>query len=115
MKLNLLVIRSEDPERTMAFYQHLGFEFTYHRHGKGPFHYSVEVEGMVFEIYPPLKDQDQADNTLRLGFEVQQLDQLLMVLAESGVTILQTASPSKWGYRAVVQDPDGRKVELCER
>ena len=37
---NLLVLRSEDPEKLSEFYSKLfRIEFEYHRHGKGPFHY----------------------------------------------------------------------------
>lgn len=115
MKLNLLVIRSKEPEVTMRFYKQLGLDFEYHRHGNGPFHYSAYIGEAVFEIYPLSKPQATADRTLRLGFEVKELDQLIIHLTKVGAKILQNAKASEWGYRAILQDPDGRKVELCDR
>lgn len=37
-------------------------------------HYSADIDGLVFEIYPLLKNQDQADFSLRLGFQVKEVD-----------------------------------------
>ncbi|MEM1216152.1 MAG: VOC family protein [Bacteroidota bacterium] len=113
--LHLLVIRSDRPARLAEFYTQLGLQFDYHRHGTGAWHYSAERDGLVFEIYPLLKNQTNADTSLRLGFTVSNLDQLLDQLSERNVTILRPAQVTEWGYVAVVQDPDGRKLELKEK
>ena len=55
MNINLLMIRTENPELLKVKYEKLGFEFDYHRHGKGPYHYAPEQNGFVFEIYPLTK------------------------------------------------------------
>lgn len=115
MKLNLLVIRAKEPEGTMQFYKQLGLDFEYHQHANGPFHYSSYIGETVFEIYPLLKNQASADRSLRLGFEVKELNRLIIDLIKAGTKVVQDAEDSEWGYRAIVQDPDGRKVELCDR
>jgi catechol 2,3-dioxygenase-like lactoylglutathione lyase family enzyme len=51
-RINLIVLRVSDVERAEAFYRLLGFEFTRHAHGAGPEHYSAELNGVVFELYP---------------------------------------------------------------
>lgn len=112
MQLNLVVIRALLPEVTMSFYESLGLRFTLHRHGKGPLHYAAENDGFTFEIYPLARGQQFPDTTLRLGFEVHNLDELVEKLRKAGTEITQPPRESEWGYRAVVKDPDGKKVEL---
>jgi len=77
MNINLLVIRTDKPKELAAFYELLGMRFDYHQHGKGPWHYSAEIEDLVFEIYPLMNHQIGADTSLRLGFTIERLDNLL--------------------------------------
>lgn len=112
MKCNLLVIRSGIPDKLAEFYTHLGLSFDYHRHGSGPNHYSADNEGFVLEIYPLSKSQARADPFVRLGFEVESLDKLLGKFPPD--VIVQEAKLSVWGYRCVITDPEGRRVELVE-
>lgn len=50
--LNLVVLRSSDVERAVAFHSRLGLQITQQRHGSGPEHYAAELFGGVFELYP---------------------------------------------------------------
>ncbi|CAL2101708.1 protein of unknown function [Tenacibaculum sp. 190130A14a] len=59
MNLNLLVIRTGDPEKLKEQYELIGHKFDYHRHGNGPFHYASEQNGFVFEIYPLTKSMEK--------------------------------------------------------
>jgi predicted enzyme related to lactoylglutathione lyase len=111
--INLIVIRVVDMERSFQFYKQLGLEFTQHRHGNGPEHYACEAGQVVFEIYPQL---DEAQNTkaARIGFQVNDLDVLMSKLQDQNVKIISPPKDSPWGRRAVVDDPDGHRVELVE-
>jgi catechol 2,3-dioxygenase-like lactoylglutathione lyase family enzyme len=111
--LALVVIRSNDLDRSHRFYRQLGLEFVRHRHGKGPEHFSCELGSGVFEIYPRASETDATSST-RLGFHVASVDEMLTKLQASDVTVVAPACDSPWGRRAVVQDPDGHKVELTE-
>jgi len=115
MQINLLVIRTSNPEVLSSFYEQLGMVFQYHRHGNGPMHYSTEFGGLVFEIYPLLKNQKVADNSLRLGFDVDNLDELILKLRETQVEIIQKPTQTDWGYIAIIKDLDGRKIELKQK
>jgi catechol 2,3-dioxygenase-like lactoylglutathione lyase family enzyme len=87
MRLNLLVLRCRDIVATRAFYEGMGIGllFTQEQHGAGPDHYSAQLDGgLVLELYPAKGD---TDNT-RLGFG------------------------TGGGNCRVVEDPDGRNVEL---
>ncbi|MGH1387773.1 VOC family protein [Kordia sp.] len=112
MKLNLLVIRTSNPELLKDQYEKLGFEFEYHKHGNGPFHYAAAQNGFVFEIYPLTKSMEKADNSLRLGFDVDNLRSKIVTLENSNWNILSKPTETEWGLTALIQDLDGRKVEL---
>jgi len=112
MKINLLVIRTANPEALKTQYEKLGFNFDYHRHGKGPFHYASEQNGFVFEIYPLAKSMTKADENLRLGFDISDLSLVIDRLKNTDWIIKSDIEETEWGKIAVIQDLDGRKIEL---
>ena len=112
MELQLLVLRTSDPHQLSAFYSLLGMSFDYHQHGNGPFHYAATTGQMTLEIYPLAKGQQQADIHLRLGFSIGNFDQTIALLKEQAVSFLADPSHTDFGFRAIVADPDGRKIEL---
>ncbi len=112
-RLNLLVIRSEQPARAIGFYRLLGLRFQEEQHGKGPVHWAAEPGGLVMEVYPA-KSSDDVDKSTRLGFEVDEVESILATLRDQGVEVVNDLKQTKWGLRAVVKDPDGRSVELVQ-
>jgi len=110
MKLNLLVIRSAIPAQLAEWYTAFDLTFEHHRHGKGPMHYGANLNGVTLEIYPLKRSQTEVDLSLRLGFEVEKLDDVVANLPN----IVSGPKQSEWGYRAVVTDPEGRRVELTQ-
>jgi predicted enzyme related to lactoylglutathione lyase len=109
IKLNLLVLKSHQLDRVKDFYTAMGITFVEERHGDGPLHLSARVGEVVLELYP-LQD-GEADSTTRLGFAVPDLD---AVLARLGAAVVSGPAMTPWSRRAVVKDPDGRRVELVE-
>lgn len=77
MKINLVVIRTDKPKELSKFYELIGMKFEYHQHGKGTWHYSTEIDEIVFEIYPLMKNQENPDKSLRLGFTIENLDKTI--------------------------------------
>jgi catechol 2,3-dioxygenase-like lactoylglutathione lyase family enzyme len=112
--LNLVVIRSANLDRAVAFYRILGMRFTQHSHGNGPVHYTSETADLVFELYP-LTSTQMPTVAMQLGFQVDDLERLVMELAAIGTTIVTPPADSPWGQRAVVKDFDGHTVELTRR
>jgi predicted enzyme related to lactoylglutathione lyase len=109
VKLNLIILRTSRLEESMRFYSLLGAQFVSERHGNGPEHYAATfTDGVVLEIYP-LPEGMSADSSLRLGFNVDDIEATLGSLGMSA-----TPSQSQWGLRAVIRDPDGRTVELSQ-
>jgi lactoylglutathione lyase len=115
MKINLVVIKTSRPADLAEFYGELGIRFENHRHGTGPLHYAADIDNLVFEIYPLPKDKEKADDTLRLGFTVDNLDEVMERLKSSGRKIIKGQSVTEWGYTSIIEDFDGRKIELKDK
>lgn len=111
--VNLIVLRSTDIESGRRFYEAIGLEFAEEQHGTGPVHFAAIMNGIVFEIYPG--DASSEQNQVRLGFKVTDIENTLRSIRDVGSKVLTEPKPSPWGLRAVVEDPDGRKIELTER
>jgi len=114
MNINLVVIKTNQPESLVSFYEQIGFTFNNHRHGNGPLHFAAELQNFVFEIYPLPNGINTPDNTTRLGFTISNLDTVLEKLKMHGARVNKEPMITEWGYQAVVEDPDGRKIELKE-
>jgi len=112
MEINLIVIRTDKPKELSEFYEQIGMKFEYHQHGKGTWHYSIEIGKTVFEIYPLMKNQEIPDKSLRLGFTIENLDETIENLKKRNVEIVREPKESEWGYFAIIKDLDGRKIEL---
>lgn len=109
--VNLVVLRSADIDRAATFYSAMGLLFMKHNHGTGPEHYSSEVAGFVFEIYP-IGSEQQPTTSTRIGFSVDDVDSVIRLLEEVGGKVISTPKASEWGRRAVIKDLDGHSVEL---
>jgi lactoylglutathione lyase len=112
--LNLVVLRSPDLTRAVAFYTRLGLHFTQHQHGNGPQHYAAELSGGVFELYPLAADGPSTLGT-RIGFRVSSLDATVAALSDYPGAIISPPKDSEWGRRAVFADPDGHRIELLQQ
>ena len=115
MTLNLLVIRTKNPEVLKTQYELLGLSFKHHKHGNGPYHYASELEHLVFEIYPLTKSMSKADDSIRLGFSVPDVSKTIDNIKNTNWIIRSNPTETEWGLTAVLQDLDGRKVELIKR
>lgn len=51
-QVNLIVVRSIEPSRSVEFYKMLGMEFQEEQHGSGPAHWAPDIDGIVLEVYP---------------------------------------------------------------
>ncbi|MBN9385452.1 MAG: glyoxalase/bleomycin resistance/extradiol dioxygenase family protein [Chitinophagaceae bacterium] len=115
MHLTLLVIRSSIPEKLAEFYERLGMTFEHHRHEKGPYHFSAKIGPTLLEIYPLAKGQELVDTHLRLGIAVYSFEAIIRELQQQGVHFQQPPMLTEWGIMAVIEDPEGRKLELYDK
>jgi len=109
--LNLIVIRAADIDTSRAFYELLGVNFQHEQHGNGPEHFAADLDGVIFELYPQTNDLHASDSA-RLGFTVHSLNDTVSQLDQFGSKIVSPPKDTQFGKRAVVADPDGRRIEL---
>jgi catechol 2,3-dioxygenase-like lactoylglutathione lyase family enzyme len=107
----LVVIRSANIERARTFYAEMGLFLRQEAHGAGPLHYVSNVCGLVFEIYPLAHDQAPT-TSVRLGFQVDSVDELVPSLVGAGGSLIVGPRDVDGGRHAVVRDPDGHSVEM---
>jgi lactoylglutathione lyase len=112
--LSLVVIRSVNLEESVKFYQMLGLNFEKHQHENGLEHFASNIGQATFEIYPQTARMGATTGT-RLGFQVLDVDSLVIRLQKADVTVITKPSVSEWGRRAVVVDPDGHRIELIQQ
>ncbi len=110
--LNLVVIAARDLEATKDFYGLLGLDFSAEQHGSGPRHYAASSGSTTFEIYPC--DKAEFRNPVRIGFQVPVIDHTIEAIRQAGAKIVSMPKDSPWGRRAVVEDPEGNRVELAQ-
>jgi len=115
--ISLLVIKTNQLEKQKTFYEELGLIFQKEKHGKGPEHFSTEIkeQNFVFEIYPLSKNQTIPDTTTRLGFRVDDLEKTIQRIIELEGKIKKEIRETPWGTLAVIEDLDGRNVEVYQK
>ena len=113
LAVNLLVLRCKDIEATRRFYERLGLAFVEEKHGTGPQHYAWESDGFVLELYPAA--EGQPPDNVRIGFSTHLLADLAGDLRHSsGVNVVKQPYATADRLVMLLQDPDGRKVELSQ-
>ena len=110
-RLNLIVIRTKELAGTRAFYEALGLRFQREQHGSGLEHFAAVQGEQVFELYPATDEQPVS--SLRLGFRVHSVRDAIEAAKAAGASVAREPQDSPDGeQRAILLDPDGRKVEL---
>lgn len=115
MDLRLLVLRTKNIQKLADFYSNLGLIFEYHQHGNGPMHYAAKIDKTILEIYPLAKGQTETDKYLRIGFGIDDFENVIGKLKTLEIQFQQEPTDTPFGIMAVIIDADGRKVELYKK
>src|SRR5262249_9742714 len=118
VSLSLLVLPTADLAGSLRFYEALGLQFAREQHGNGPVHYACELADTVLQLYPakPGSAPDpRSRGATRTGFQVESVSKTMSVLAQLNVTVLVPPDTAATPSRAVVQDLDGRAIDIQER
>lgn len=116
-RVNALVLYCADIEQSRRFYVELGCPLEREQHDDGPVHYACDVGGVHIALYSGSASRALGrteGGAAQLGFAVTRLDELVRRLVKLGVNVVRPAESVPWGRRAVVEDPDGRPIELNE-
>jgi len=117
-RLGALILFAADMGRTVDFYRAIGLplEMDDHGPGAGPVHYACDLDGCHFAVFPGEAGGrsfgDRQAGTAFPGFTVESVEQTVAAALAVGAHVLQEPSEYPWGYRAVLEDPDGRPVEV---
>ena len=93
----------------------MALTFEHHRHGSGPYHYSAQIGPTLLEIYPLAKGQETADKHLRIGLTIELFEAIIQELQQQDIYFHQTPISTEWGIMAIIEDPEGRKIELYKK
>jgi len=122
MKLNAIGVTSTNIPKTVEFYALLGFEFPedYDCNGHvapttppGSARLMIDATKIVKDI---IGEDPKAGNISAFALQydsVEELNKVAARVSEAGFTVFKEPWDAFWGQRyAVVQDPDGFKVDL---
>ncbi len=110
LAVSALVLHANDLDKSVAFYRGCGVGLVERRHG-GPVHFACAVGGVHVSVYASVHEQPPQTGTA-LGLTVADLQGAVTALKLLGATVIEEARPRPWGVSAILQDPDGRRVEL---
>lgn len=110
-----ITINTSHLQDMLAFYRIIGFQFTVSKVEKGSEVHRAVHNGVEFSLYSINKVQNSIIPNLQLGFKITDLEKAIEELAKvpGSICILDpTEMPD--GKKAIVLDPDGHSIELCE-
>lgn len=111
------MIRSFQINLVRTFYQGLGLEFIEEQHGNGPVHYSYSQDQLVIEIYPGTEGSIlswKESGALMFGFFVEDINKIIDSIESLKGKVISHRNETERGYRAVLEDPEGRRIEIIE-
>ena len=118
MKLNWITLKVQDLEKSLFFYiQLLHLEIAAQF---GPPEHQIVMLGKAGEakvelIFEPNTNVEQPGNGVSFGLESENLDQLVALLQEHGLSLVGPISPNPHIRFFFVKDPDGYSVQLIEQ
>ena len=122
MKIDAVGVTSSDLKKTVAFYTLLGFEFGEVKEGEdhvepkasnGSPRLMIDSKELITDLIGEKPKPGNA-STFAIGYDLaQEVDEVARKVKEAGFVLIKEPWDAFWGQRyAVVQDPDGYKVDL---
>ena len=116
--LGALILFTARIEDVVCFYRAIGIPLESEQHEAGPIHFACEfgrTHFAVFEAGDGRAPEFRSGGSCFAGFAVASIEKAISAARVIGAEIIQEPESYPWGVRALVQDPDGRVVELFER
>jgi len=117
--IDALIWWTRDSERLVRFYRALGLPFVMEDHGDGHDHPACDIEG----VHVAILQAEKGSETPRRGehgatqssFRVDDLDVVKAALMKMGeLRLMIDSQDGPWGTRIVIEDPDGRPVQVTQ-
>lgn len=117
--MSSLVLFAADVDAAARFYRAVGVPLEHEDHGEGPVHFAAELGPVHFALYPATgpgrAPERRSAGASFAGVYVESLDDTLRDLTALGAPLLSSHEVMPWGCRFVVEDPDGRAVEVNDK
>jgi predicted enzyme related to lactoylglutathione lyase len=113
VSVQAIVLTTSKLEAMKAFYEAIGLPLEDERHEGGPPHFACELGAVHFAIYEAKAGEAVTGQKANmLGFSVPSLEAAFAAAKQLGAKVDREPEERPWGRRAIVVDPDGRRVEL---
>lgn len=110
-----ITINTPHLQDMLGFYQIIGFQFTASKVDKGSEVYKAHRDGLEFSLYSIQSAQRSPIPSLQLGFTITNVDKIVAALMKiPGVLCVLDPTDMPDGKKAIILDPDGHSIELCE-
>jgi len=118
VELGALILFANQLEETVAFYRALGLPLEEDPHDEGPLHFACALGPTHFAVFqggPGTPPPFRAAGGVTPGIAVPSLATALAAVEARGARVVEPPTEYPWGPRILVEDPDGRTVEVFER
>lgn len=109
--LAALVLTCKDLEASVRLYRAIGVELKEARHA-GPLHYTASLSGVHLALVAHDGVERGPQSATQLALSVSDLEGALNAARALGASVVQAPAARPFGVSAVVEDPDGRRLEL---
>lgn len=111
-----IFFRTKDPANIQSWYsKHLGIKTN--NYG-ATFAWKKENGEWAYTVWGTFKEEtkyfDPSEKEFMLNYRVENLEELLKVLKEEGVTVVGEMQVYDYGKFGWIMDPEGNKIELWE-
>jgi catechol 2,3-dioxygenase-like lactoylglutathione lyase family enzyme len=116
-RLDALIFWSADCARTVAFYRAIGLPLETEDHGDGDLHFACDIGGVHVAVLPARRTEGARTRgehgASQPSFRVASLDRAIDAIRGLGeLRLIIDRQEGPWGVRVVVEDPDGRALQL---
>jgi hypothetical protein len=118
LRVDAVILWSDRVERVVGFYRSLGVPFELEDHGDGHPHHAADFAGVHFAVFPAATKgrgrRRGESGCVQVSLSVKSLEALEPVLRRLGAPVLIERQEGPWGVRVVIEDPDGRPLQITQ-
>lgn len=110
-----ITINTPHLQDMLNFYRIIGFQFIASKVDKGSEVYRATQNSVEFSLYSLANAQKSQIPSLQLGFKIPELEKTVGELIQvPGAMCILDPTDMPDGKKAIVLDPDGHSIELCQ-
>ncbi|UYL07571.1 VOC family protein [Bdellovibrio sp. SKB1291214] len=111
-----ITINTGQLQNMLVFYSRIGFKFQMVKVDKGSEVYRAVHDGVEFSLYSVPNALKSKVPSVQLGFQITELEKTVQDLAKiPGTLLILDPTDLPEGMKAIILDPDGHSVELCQK